>query len=175
MCVILEAMRRAIAFLTAAVLLLSTSAHAEGRKTARGAPRAACECITKKACWKLARDAYFQNTRISNTEIEAAVNDRFFPGAAAFALKKPDPEGHFLMVQCGGSQCFDKRDELERRMIVSSFLLSLPLGMKRSELINEQTWEISAKGEKVFTEAKTCKAGLFGELIDLLYSQMGQQ
>lgn len=161
-------MRKALPLLAAAVLLAAASARAAGadaRSPVKLSARGACECISKKVCWKLVREAFTRNGLGAKVEIEAALNDRFFPGAVAFALDKPDPEGHFLLVQCGGAPCGDKREALERRFIVTSFLVSLPLGVPRAELFDEQTWEVTAKGEEIFKQAKLCKSGLLPGLI----------
>lgn len=139
-------MRNALPLLAAAVLLAAASARAAGadaRSAVKLSSRGACECISKKVCWKLVREAFSRNGLGAKVEIEAALNDRFFPGAVAFALDKPDSEGHFLLVQCGGSPCGDKREAL----------------------FDEQTWEVSAKGEEIFKQAKLCKSGLLPGLI----------
>ena len=164
-------MRKFRRMLTAAVLTLAASARA-GEPPARAvvhlSPRGACECLVQKRCWKLVREAFQSNARIAKTEVEAAMNERFFPGAVAFALSEPDAEGHFLKVQCGGMPCDDKRDDLERRLIVTSFLVSLPLGTPRAELFDETTWAPTSKGEKVFTQAKICKREILRTLIDIV-------
>jgi len=164
-------MIRSLTLLAAAALaaLLAVPARAYDKKMGALKPRGACECITKKTCWKLAREAFSRNTMAAQNEIEAAIADRFFPNTAVFALDKPDAEGHFLLVQCGGAPCGDKRELLERRFIVQNFLMALPLGVQRDELFDEKTWEATAKGEAIFTQAKLCKSGLFSELIAIVY------
>lgn len=163
------------ALLLAASLLFAVSVRASEPVRANSLkPRGACECITKKGCWKIVREAFQENSSGGKTEIEAAVNDRFFPGANAFALRPPFEDGHFLTVQCGGVACGDKRDLLEARFIMSRFLASLPLGMPQSELFDRQTWEITAKGDSIFNQAKLCKTGLLPALVDMVHNGLSK-
>jgi hypothetical protein len=161
------------ALLWAALLLLASAAKAAEpgkRAAAKLSPRGACECLQKKLCWKLVREAFSGNAARAKTEVEAAAPERFFKGVATFALEKPDQDGHFLALQCRASACGDKLDEFERRFVVTTFLASLPLDAKRAELFDEDTWIVSEKGEKLFGQAKLCKPGLMQTLIELIHA-----
>jgi hypothetical protein len=144
----------------AAVLLLASVLAAPG------AAESPCACAAKKRCWNLVISAYRRKTILSEEEVEKSLPNRFFPGTHTFALRRPTEDGHFLAVECGAARipCTDKREELERRLIVSGLLASLPLSLPEGTLYDPATWKISVRGEKTFSEVKSCRKGLIREL-----------
>ena len=109
---------------------------------------------------------YRKKIGLSEEEVEKAMPNRFFPRTLTFALRRPTEDGHFLSVECGSGRvpCTDKREELERRLIMSGLLASLPLDLPEGALFDPATWKISERGEKTFAEVKRCRKGLIPEL-----------
>jgi hypothetical protein len=125
-----------------------------------------CACAAKKRCWGVVMMVYQKKVGLSKEEVEKGLPNRFFPATITFALRRPTEDGHFLTVECGSGRipCTDKREELERRLIMSSFLGSLPLNLPEGTLYDPLTWRISERGEKAFAEVKSCRKGLLPEL-----------
>lgn len=98
-------------------------------------------------------------------EIEASLPGRFFPETSASALAFTDEGGHFLETLCGPAPCPEKRDELERRVILASFLRALPLGLEEDRLLDGRTWALTALGEKIVLDGRKCRPKLMGELV----------
>lgn len=100
--------------------------------------------------WRHISTGFMEVFKARNTEIEAAEPNRFFPGAVAFALGRIDAGGHFLMLNCGSSDiCATKRDMLEDRVIFATLLdvIRTPK-VKKDQLYNGRTWELSPLGDK---------------------------
>lgn len=127
-----------------------------------------CSCAAKKKCWKVAMIVYRKRVALSKEEVEGGLPNRFFPATTTFALRRPTEDGHFLSVECGAARipCTDKRDELERRLILSSLLGSLPLNLPEGTLFDPDTFRVSARGEKTIAELKTCRKTLMQELAE---------
>jgi len=154
--------------LAAALLLLSVLGTAPARAAeAEERPDASpCACAAKKRCWGVVMMVYQKKVGLSKEEVEKGLPNRFFPATVTFALRRPTEDGHFLTVECGSGRlpCTDKREELERRLIMASFLGSLPLNLPDGTLYDPLTWRISERGEKTFAEVKSCRKGLLPEL-----------
>ena len=120
--------------------------------------------------------AYRRRVSLSTEVVEKAMPNRFFPQTITFALRHPTEDGHFLTVECGAARvpCTDKREELERRMIVSNLLGSLPLATPEGTLYDPESWRISDRGEKTFAELKSCRRGLVPELAAIVLGADGE-
>lgn len=128
-----------------------------------------CRCAKQSFCWSLMMSAYRRTVKLELDEIEAAFPNRFFPDSMASALGKPDAEGNFVSVRCGADRqpCDDKRDELEKRVMLSSFLAVAGSDKKQDgELFDPETWEIRGSGQALMSKAKKCRPGLMRELAD---------
>lgn len=151
-------------------LLALPAAAKPAPKTLTAAPespkRTPCECAANPRCWGIAMAGFAQKAGIAKTEVEGALPGRFFPAAWTFALRKPTTDGHFLLVQCGPERrpCEDKRDELERRLIVSRFVTSLPLYEPEETLADPVSWVPTDRGEAVWAEVKQCRKGFLEEV-----------
>lgn len=125
-----------------------------------------CACAAKRRCWSLVMTAYEKKVGLCREEVDGGLPNRFFPASVTFALRRPTEDGHFLTVECGSGRvpCTDKREELERRLIMASFLGSLPLNLPEGTLYDPVTWRISERGEKTFAEVRRCRPDLLPEL-----------
>ncbi|MDE2142506.1 MAG: hypothetical protein KGJ84_08865 [Elusimicrobia bacterium] len=132
----------------------------------RAAEPSPCACAASRRCWAPVMAAYRRRVAASQEAVRRAAPNRFFPISRAFALRWVTDDGHFLSVECGSARvpCTDKREELERRLIVSGLLGALSLGLPEGTLYDPVTWRVSERGEKTFAELKTCRPGLAGEL-----------
>ena len=128
-----------------------------------------CECVKDaRRCWPLAKQAFAIHVSLKMTEIEGALPGRFIPGAQAWALEKPEKDGHFLRVTCGDKvPCGSVRDLLERRLAESALVQSVSR-LPEQKLFEPKTWELSAKGKAVVEDAKRCRPGLWTELAPIL-------
>jgi hypothetical protein len=149
---------------------LAASARAAEPESGAPAPQSPCACAAKRQCWALVMTVYRKRVGLSKEVVEKAMPNRFFPKSLTFALRSPTEDGHFLSVECGTARvpCTDKREELERRMIVSDILASLPLSLPEGTLFDPETWRISERGEKTFSELRTCRKGLVPELASVV-------
>lgn len=154
--------------IAAALLLASVlgTAPARAEEPDERPAAAPCACAAKKRCWNVVMMVYAKKAGLSKEEVEKGLPNRFFPATVTFALRRPTEDGHFLTVECGSGRlpCTDKREELERRLIMASFLGSLPLSLPEGTLYDPLTWRISERGEKTFAEVKSCRKGLLPEL-----------
>lgn len=132
----------------------------------RAAETAPCACAASRRCWGGVLAAYRRRTAAEQETVRRARPNRFFPRSYAFALRAPTDDGHFLSVECGAARipCTDKREELERRLIVAGLLGALPLGLPEGTLYDPETWRVSERGEKAFAALRACRPGLSGEL-----------
>lgn len=156
--------------LPAALLVLALGAvpaRALGVKAPEPA-QSPCACAAKRRCWGVAMAVYRKRVGLSKEEVEGGLPNRFFPATLTFALRLPTEDGHFLSVECGAARipCTDKRDQLERRLILSSLLGSLPLYLPEGTLFDPITFGITARGEKTVAELKTCRKTLMKELAE---------
>ncbi|MFI5345148.1 MAG: hypothetical protein ACHQ51_02125 [Elusimicrobiota bacterium] len=135
-----------------------------------------CACAAKRQCWNMAMFVYGKRVGLSKEEVEKAMPNRFFPRTLTFALLRPTEDGHFLSVECGNARvpCTDKREELERRMIVSDILGSVPPALPEGTLYDPETWRITERGEKTFAELKSCRKGLAAELAAVVLGAGGE-
>ena len=122
----------------------------------------ACACVSNKVCWNLMMTAYAMNLKGALTEVEAALPNRFAPGTEFSVLRKPDKEGHFLSATCGPRRavCTGPRDVLEKNLVLSRFLASLPLGAPEGVLFDPTRWTITDQGESTIAESRRCKPDL---------------
>lgn len=155
-------------------LLLSSAPQAQAaQKTARGK---AVESEELPAInWKLISTGFVQIFKHRNEEIESAEPGRFFPGAVAFALGRMDENGHFLKLSCGASQnCSSQRDELEERVVFTSFLDSIhtPKAAK-SSLYDTRTWALTSLGDSYMKKLHKRHPDLFKRLGRLMSSAIG--
>lgn len=100
--------------------------------------------------WGLAATGFSEIFKMRNREIESAEPNRYFPGTVAFALGRMDESGHFLMLKCGASSnCGSIRETLEDRMVFATLLDSVRTPkVRKDQLYNPRTWELSPLGEK---------------------------
>jgi hypothetical protein len=159
----LSAMRPFLAAAALAAALAAPPARAVGPATGPDAP---CACAAKKRCWNLVMIGYERRIRLSEEEVEKGLPNRFFPRTLTFVLRRPTEDGHFLNVECGSKRlpCTTEREQLERRLIVSSFLGSVLPSTAEGALFDPMTWRISDAGERAFAEVKSCRKGLVAEL-----------
>lgn len=129
-----------------------------------------CECVKRKMCWAAVLAAYKMNTRTARNEVEGALPNRFFVDSEAVALERPDAEGNFLLVRCGADHavCGDKRDELQRRLIFTSFLSALPVDRSEGILFEPRTWALTENGERIVAKVRHCNSSLLGQLVGTL-------
>jgi len=129
-------------------------------------PKGVCDCLTDRRCRGLAMSAYLENVDTALREVDGALPNRFFPESDASALGKPDAQGDFLRVTCGPkrAECTDKRDELEKRLIYTSFFSVLPVDQRKGLNFDPMTWAITDTGQKLMKEARRCRPAILGEL-----------
>lgn len=130
----------------------------------------ACACVSSPICWKLVEAAYAINIDGALTEVEGSLPNRFMPGTEFSALRRTDKDGHFLSATCGPKKqaCTEKRDALEKNLVFSRFLASLPLGQSNGELFDSQRWTLTDEGLKTIDEARRCKPNLLRLLADVV-------
>ncbi|MDD2806421.1 MAG: hypothetical protein PHV33_12780 [Elusimicrobiales bacterium] len=127
--------------------------------------------------WKLASTGFMKTFRYRNEEIESGEPGRFFPGAVAFALGRMDAGGHFLMLNCGASQnCNSRRDDLEDRVIFTSFLDSITTPKARkSQLYDARTWALTSLGEEYMAKLRKRHPDLLARLGRMTASALAPQ
>lgn len=130
-----------------------------------------CDCVTPgtqsgRICWGLVKTVFAESFGREKTEVEGALTGRFFPDALAWALKGVDKHGHFLRVECGPERkpCPGYRDTLERRLMVSAFLSSVPVHGPASDYFDPNTWAIKPPGLAVLKEAGRCRPSYWNEI-----------
>jgi hypothetical protein len=139
-------------------------------------PKGTCDCLTDQRCYGLVMSAYVENTDTALREIDGALPNRFFPDSNASTLGRPDAQGDFLSVTCGASRvrCDDKRDELEKRLIYTSFLSALPVDQRKGLNFEPMTWAIAETGQKLMKEARRCKPAILGTLGRILLKKLSK-
>lgn len=112
----------------------------------------------------------------SRAEVDGALPNRFFSRTETFALERPDRQGNFLSVTCGPARaaCAEKRSELQRRLIFSSLLSSLPLGREEGALYHPRTWALTEEGETVISDLRRCRPELLDELALIVLGPKGK-
>jgi hypothetical protein len=123
-----------------------------------------CACAANKQCWKTTMTAYGQTSSARLTEIEAAEPNRFFPGTFVSAMQERDQNGDFLIVRCGAGNCDDLRDELEKRVLFTSFLGVMPSKGGKDRVYDPKTWALTETGMDAIKAAKVCRPDLLVEL-----------
>jgi hypothetical protein len=130
-----------------------------------------CDCVTPgthagRICWGLVKSVFGESFGREKVEVEGALQGRFFPDALAWALRGVDKHGHFLRVECGPDRkpCPGYRDALERRLMVSAFLSSLPLHGPASDYFDPIAWTIKPPGIAVLKEARRCRPTYWSEI-----------
>jgi len=146
------------------ISITGTAVHSESQGTNP------CECAASKICWTLLLSSYRNNTISARTEIEEAPKNRFFPDSDASALLKSDAHGNFLSVRCGPKRtvCNAERDELQKRVIYTSFLAALPRKGSTDALFNPKNWAVTGEGENLIAKTRECKPDLFLELVEAM-------
>ena len=156
----------------AAVLFPASPAGAaeKSRSSAAPAPDSPCVCAGKPRCWNLVMIGYQTRVGLSKEEVEKGLPNRFFPQTLTFVMRRPTEDGHFLIVECGPRRipCTEKREELERRLIMASFLGAVRPNFSEGTLFDPATWKISPLGEREFSAVKACRKGLSAELAEVV-------
>jgi|GEM_PF-1421652 len=131
-------------------LLLSTAPQAQAAKNSKAAVKAAGYKEIPAFNWGLAATGFVEMFKMRNREVESSHPNRFFPGTAALALGRIDDSGHFLLLKCGASSsCGSIRDVLEDRMVFATLLDAVQTPkVRKDQLYNPVTWELSPLGEK---------------------------
>jgi len=122
--------------------------------------------VKSPRCWALAKAAFGETFAAEKKEVEGALPGRFFPGAWTWALERVGKDGHFLRVECGRERrpCPSYRVALERRLMASSFLSSMPLRGPLSDYFSPSSWEVKPPGIAVLKEARTCRPTYWAEI-----------
>ena len=130
-------------------LLLSTAPQAQAAKKSAAAKASGYKEIPAFN-WGLAATGFVEMFKMRNREVESSHPNRYFPGTAALALGRIDDSGHFLLLKCGASSsCGSIRDVLEDRMVFVTLLDAVHTPkVRKDQLYNPITWELSPLGEK---------------------------
>jgi hypothetical protein len=128
------------------------------------------QCVSSPKCWKVLKEGFQKISGTFQGEIEGAMPNRFFPQTEIWVLERPDSSGNFLKVYCGPLRqlCADKRDELQWRLMVASFLKAAPGKMDANDLYDPITWKPTALGSQIFAQARRARPTLTAELAALL-------
>lgn len=165
------------AILLAPLILSATVPQALAARKAKSAPKTSEYSEIPAINWKLVSTGFKQVFINRNEEIESAEPNRFFPGTVAFALGRMDDGGHFLMLNCGGSQgCGSNRDALEERLVAASLLDAVYTPKARkSDLYNARTWELTPLGEKYVKIIHKRHPDLYTRLGRLISAALGSR